>query len=170
MPAKKEAEETRSWARRMLRDPIAQILAEHSHLSNVQLETLVIDYLIDGFGGKRIDYETKASLRHNVKKAQSKAGVSRGAFNRSLAQARKNVVKSIFTLVLLGYLGVFETPSLLRYQNLANTIRSYTKDYDRAATKQEKSSTMELRTIRQAQNRILELIEELARPISLKSD
>lgn len=170
MPGKNEIEETRSWARRMLQDPIAQILAENSQLSLVQLETLVLDYLIDGFGGKSIDYETKASLRAKKSTKRKQEGVSRGAFNRSLAQARRNVTKSVFTVVLLGYLGLLDTPSLRRYQDLAEDIRSYAREYDIVATNSEKPTPTHLNTLRQTQERILQLIESLSQPTALKPE
>lgn len=170
MSEKTEVEETRSWARRMLRDPITQILADQSHLTKVQLETLVIDFLIDGFGEKKLDYQTKAALRELKQETSYNKGVSRGAFNRSLAQARKNVIKSIFTLILLGYLGLFETPSLMRYQDLAENIRSYAREYDMVATNSEKPTQTHLETLKQTRERILKLIEALAQPLSIKTD
>lgn len=170
MPKRNEVEETRSWARRMLQDPITQLLAGNSQLSQVQLETLVLDYLLDGFGGKRIDYQTKASLRDRKTPIRKHGGVSRGAFNRSLAQARQNVTKSVFTLVLLGYLGLFESPSLMRYQKLAEDIRSYAREYDIVATNKEKPTPTHLSTLKQTQDRIIRLIEELAQPLALKPE
>ncbi|MFX0169331.1 MAG: hypothetical protein ACFE89_08280 [Candidatus Hodarchaeota archaeon] len=170
MTQRTEPEQTRSWARRMQRDPIAKILADNSHLTKVQLETLIIDYLLDGFSGKHSDYETKAGLRDSAPKEKRTRGVSRGAFNRSLAQARTNVTKSIFTLVLLGYLGLFETPSLMRYQDLAEQIRSYAREYDIVAMAKATPTPTHLRTLKQTQDRIVQLIEALAKPIALKSD
>ena len=154
----------------MLRDPVTRLLQEQSHLTYVQLETMLIDFLMDGFGGKRLDYETKATLRRASAKIKRVEGVSRGAFNRSLAQARKNVIKSIFTLILLGYLGLFESPSLKRYQDLAETIRSYTKDYDQAAAKEGELTPTHKRAVKQAQTRILDLIKRFIKPLSLKSE
>ena len=167
MTEKNEAEETRIWIRRMLQDPVTQLLQEHSHLTQVQLETLLIDYLTDGFSGRRLDYETKAALRkHRAKKK----GVTRGAFNRSLAQARKNIIKSIFTLVLLGYLGLFETPSLTRYVSLAEAIRSYAKDYDQAIAGGVTPTTTHIRALKLERKRILDLIAQLAHPLALKPE
>lgn len=170
MPQKNEVEETRSWAHRMLQDPITQLLAENSQLSKVQLETLLLDYLFDGFGGKHIDYQTKASLRDQKDTLRKPNGVSRGAFNRSLAQARRNVTKSVFTLILLGYLGFFESPSLMRYQKLAEDIRRYAREYDIVAMNKEKPTPTHISTLKQTQNRILELIEALSQPIALKPE
>lgn len=169
MNSENETTQTGSWARRMLRDPVTMLLQENSHLTRVQLETILIDFLLDGFGGKRIDYETKATLRRASSKRKPAAGVSRGAFNRSLAQARKNIIKSIFTLILLGYLGLFESPALKQYQALAETIRSYTKDYDQAAEAEELTPT-HINAVKQAQTRILRLIEQFTRPLSIKPE
>lgn len=162
-----ESTQTVSWARRMLRDPIAQLLQEHSHLTEVQLETLLIDYLMDGFTGERLDYQTKALLRQKPVEAMTARGVSRGAFNRSLAQGRMNLIRSVFTLVLLGYLGFLETPSLRRYQDMAETIRSYADEHDRAAVERKPSAT-HVGALKQVQQRILDLIDELARPLATK--
>jgi hypothetical protein len=131
---------------------------------------MLIDFLMDGFGERRLDYETKATLRRASGKIKPVEGVSRGAFNRSLAQARKNVIKSIFTLILIGYLGLFESPSLKRYQDLAETIRSYTRDYDQAAAKDGELTPTHKRAVKQAQTRILDLIERFINPLSLKPD
>jgi hypothetical protein len=170
LPHKNDIEETRSWARRMLQDPITQLLADNSQLSQVQLETLVLDYLFDGFGGKHIDYQTKASLRGQKSTTERQRGVSRGAFNRSLAQARRNVTKSVFTLILLGYLGFFDTPSLMRYQKLAEDLRSYAREYDIVALNKEAPTQTHINTLKQAQDRILQLIEALAQPLALKPE
>lgn len=168
MQRKTESTQTVSWARRMLRDPITQLLQENSHLTEVQLETLLIDYLMDGFTGQRLDYQTKALLRQKPPEPMQARGVSRGAFNRSLAQGRRNLIKSVFTLVLLGYLGFLETPSLRRYQDMAETIRSYADEHDRAAVETSKPSPTHVGALKQVQQRILDLIDELAQPLAAK--
>jgi hypothetical protein len=152
----------------MLRDPITQLLQKHSHLTEVQLETLLIDYLMDGFTGLRLDYDAKALLRRKATETEAARGVSRGAFNRSLAQGRSNLIKSVFTLVLLGYLGLLETPSLRRYQEMGETIRSYAEEHDHAAVQKATPSPIHVGALKQAQQRILDLIDELARPLAAK--
>ena len=76
---------------------------------------------------------------------------------------------TIFTLVLLGYLGFFETPSLMRYQKLSETLRSFTVDYDRTVSQKESASAMQIKAIKQAQNQIISLIKDLAQPLALKT-
>ncbi|MEM2522908.1 MAG: hypothetical protein QXW82_07155, partial [Candidatus Bathyarchaeia archaeon] len=79
------------WLKKSLEDPIIKILAKNSHLTKIQLETLLIDVLAENISGKPLKYEEKAKLR------LTKAKLSRGAFNRTLKQAEKNIIKSIYT-------------------------------------------------------------------------
>ena len=110
-----------SWLTGSTSDPIVKIIAENSHLTKTQLETLLIDILSENIAGKPLKYDEKASLR------LTKAKISRGAFNRTLRQAKENVIKSIYTVLLLGYLGVFESTTLDPYLEIANKLREYMK-------------------------------------------
>jgi hypothetical protein len=116
-------EEIESWLARTLDEPLVKILAEGSHLTRAQLETLLIDVLAEEMLAQNIPYEYKSKLRLLEK------GVSRGAFNRTLRQAQRNVVCSIYTVLLLGYLGILETPRLNRYLEMSNQLESYARDY-----------------------------------------
>jgi hypothetical protein len=108
-----------TWLNGTLNDPIVKILAKNSQLTKTQLETLLIDVLAENISGKQLNYDEKASLR------LTKAKLSRGAFNRTLKQSKENVVKSIYTVLLLGYLGVFETTTLDPYLEIANKLKEY---------------------------------------------
>jgi hypothetical protein len=112
-----------------INDPIAKIMAENSHLTKTQLETLLIDILSDNISDKSLKYDEKARLR------LTKAKISRGAFNRTLKQAKENVTKSIYTVILLGYLGVFETTTLDPYLEVANQLHAYLGAYNNAISK-----------------------------------
>jgi len=111
--------EVQLWLVSALDDPLTRILAKNSHLTRTQLETLLIDVLADNIAAKPLKYDEKASLR------LIKAKISRGAFNRTLEQAKTNVVKSIYTVLLLGYLGVFESTTLDPYLEIANKLNAY---------------------------------------------
>ena len=102
-----------------LGDPIVKILAKNSQLTKTQLETLLIDVLAENMAGKQLKYDEKARLR------LTKAKISRGSFNRTLKQAKDNVIKSIYTVLLLGYLGVFEGTTLDPYVEISNKLREY---------------------------------------------
>lgn len=112
-------ENVQLWVNGSLSDPIAAILAHNSHLTKTQLETLLIDILAESISGKQLKYDEKAQLR------LTRAKISRGSFNRTLAQAKENVVKSIYTVLLLGYLGVFEDTTLDPYLEIANKLHAY---------------------------------------------
>ena len=112
-----------SWIKRLLEDPLTEILLNTSLLSKIQLETLLIDLLSEEITGNRINYEGKAKLRLNDK------GISRGSFNRTLKQANININKSINTVLLLGYLGIFKTPQLQPFIEISNNLNRYIKSY-----------------------------------------
>ena len=112
-------ESVQAWLNGALNDPIAKILAKNSQLTKTQLETLLIDVLAENISGKYLKYDEKAKLR------LTKAKISRGSFNRTLKQSKENVVKSIYTVLLLGYLGVFESTTLDPYLEIANKLNEY---------------------------------------------
>ena len=116
-------ESVQKWITDSLNDPIAKILTKNNHLTEIQLETLLIDILAENLAGKALKYDEKARLR------LLKDGISRGAFNRTLKQAKRNVIKSIYTIILLGYMGVFESTQLAPYIEVANKLQTYTKAY-----------------------------------------
>jgi hypothetical protein len=108
-----------AWLNGALNDPIVKILAKNSQLTKTQLETLLIDVLAENISDKQLKYDEKAALR------LTKAKISRGSFNRTLKQSRENVIKSIYTVLLLGYLGVFESTTLDPYLEIANKLHEY---------------------------------------------
>src|SRR3989304_9153296 len=121
-------ESVQKWLERSINDPIIKILSKNSNLTKIQLETLLIDFLAPNLAGKSLKNEEKAVLR------LSKAGISRGAFNRTLRQARKNVIQSIYTILLLGYLGIFDDPRLDQYLEAANKLKDYISAYQNVLT------------------------------------
>jgi len=112
-------EGVQAWLNGALNDPIVKILAKNSQLTKTQLETLLIDVLAENMSGKQLKYDEKARLR------LTKAKISRGSFNRTLKQSKENVIKSIYTVLLLGYLGVFDTTTLDPYLEIANKLHDY---------------------------------------------
>jgi len=112
-------ESVQAWLTGALNDPIVKILSKNSQLTKTQLETLLIDILAENVAGKYLKYDEKAKLR------LTKAKISRGSFNRTLKQSKENVIKSIYTVLLLGYLGVFESTTLDPYLEIANKLHEY---------------------------------------------
>ena len=119
-------ETVQTWLNVALSDPIVKILAANSQLTKTQLETLLIDVLAENLSGKSLNYDEKARLR------LTKAKLSRGAFNRTLKQSKENVIKSIYTVLLLGYLGVFESTTLDPYLEIANKLKGYVEAHEEA--------------------------------------
>jgi hypothetical protein len=138
-------------------DPLLKILIKKSHITRTQLETLLIDILSEKVTGKSIVYEDKAKLR------MISSGVSRGAFNRTLAQARTNIIKSIYTILLLGYIGIFESPCLDPYIEIANKIRNYTEAY-KDAWKTRRVRDEHMRIISMLHKEIEKGLQELSEP------
>ncbi len=112
------------WLTGALNDPIVKIMSKNSHLTKTQLETLLIDILAENISGKPLKYDEKARLR------LTKAKLSRGSFNRTLAQSKENVTKSIYTVLLLGYLGVFESTTLDPYLEIAAKLKQYMEAHE----------------------------------------
>lgn len=149
------------WLTRILQDPITKILIKNSHLTRAQIETLLIDILSENIAERKLVYEEKAKLR------LLKEGVSRGAFNRTLKQARENVIKSIYTLILLGYLGILETSNLEPYMEIANKLRTYTEAY-RNLIEGGVTETEHIRMINMLQKELEEGLRNLSEPKNLK--
>jgi len=84
----------------IIKDPIINILLKNSCFTKVQLETILID-IYHRENREEISQDEKLSLRKRQK-------ISRGSFNRTRKQAIKNIVKSIYTVLLLGYIGLLE--------------------------------------------------------------
>ena len=120
MPIK---ENVQNWLIRSTNDPLVKILSKNSNLTKTQLESLLIDFLATNIAGKTLNNEEKAKMR------LSKAEISRGAFNRTLRQARKNVIQSMYTILLLGYLGVFSNIRLDPYLETAGKLQDYVNAY-----------------------------------------
>ncbi|MCK4439785.1 hypothetical protein KAU85_02260 [Candidatus Bathyarchaeota archaeon] len=145
------------WLISALNDPITRILAQNSHLTKTQLETLLIDVLSESIAGKPLKYDEKARLR------LIKAKISRGAFNRTLEQAKVNVVKAIYTVLLLGYLGVFESTTLDPYLEIANKLSTYMEAYKNVPNKSEELDE-HLKVIKMIREEIEATLEQLSNP------
>ena len=152
--------EVQKWLTDLIDDPIAKALMKNSNLTKAQTETFLIDVLSEKIADKRIIYEDKAKLR------LLRLGVSRGAFNRTLRQARKNVIKSIYTVILLGYLGIFESPKVEPYVELANRLHTYAEAY-KDLWRGTEATDEHLRAMAIVENDLENSLKELAEPKSM---
>jgi hypothetical protein len=140
-----------------LNDPVVKILSKNSHLTKTQLETLLIDILSENAAGKPLKYDEKAGLR------LTKAKISRGSFNRTLKQAKGNVIKAIYTVLLLGYLGIFESTTLDPYLEIANKLQEYMEAYKRIPSKGEELSER-LKVIEMIREELETSLKQLSNP------
>ncbi len=137
------------------RDPISDLLLKYSSLTRTQFETLIIDLLTDVISDKRLTYSEKTLFRTRE--------VSRASFSRTLSQARRNVISSIYTIILLSYIGVFEARPFEEYQILAEKLREYLGILENSEPPQSKAL---LKTI---ETELMEGIRSLAEPTSVKT-
>jgi hypothetical protein len=155
--------EVNNWLITTLEDPLIKILSENSNLTKTQLETFLIDVLAEEVVGQNISYEQKSRLRLDRKE------VSRGSFNRTLHQSQRNIIKSIYTILLLGCLGVFETPRLDRYLKMSDSLSVYMEKYRKVweSMKPEASSKEKRLKLKVLREELKSSLKELAAPNKL---
>lgn len=135
------------------------LLLENSSLTRKQFETFIISLLGDQF------YIESGSRTRKLRVRTDALKISRGAFNRTLNQAKVNVVRSIYTLFLLGYVGVFDTPQLGPFLELADNIKAYLEDRRSAA--RYVGDEEYKRAVQDVAEKLAELIETLAKRATL---
>lgn len=113
-------ETVHSSIKETLQDRLVTKLLERSNLTRAQFETLLVDQLGSEMANKRLNREEMAQLR------RSSGKISRGAFYRTLQQARSNISESVHTILLLGYSGLLESPSLAPYLEASERLRTLT--------------------------------------------
>lgn len=145
-----QKDSVQNWIKSTFNDALTIILLNNSHLTKIQAETLLIDNLAENMLDRKMGYEEKAKMRVSTK------GVSRGSFNRTLHQANKNIIASIYTIFFLGYLGILETPSLDEFIETSNKLAIYVKEHRTLLN----SGVSELDDIKRAES-ILNLKKEL---------
>jgi predicted DNA-binding protein (UPF0251 family) len=101
-----------------LKDAIVSRLLSRSNLTNAQFETLLVDQLGHDMANKQLTRSEMAELMRNER------GISRGALNRTLKQARENVSEAIHTILLLGYGGLIDSPALAPFVEASELLKS----------------------------------------------
>lgn len=130
MISNKDSKKVQSWIINLFNDPLTKILLKNSYLTKIQLESLLIDCMVEEIIERNISYEEKAKLR------LSNGGVSRGSFNRTLFQARNNISSAIFTLFLLGYVGLIDTINLDYFIEISHMLKNYIESYKNTIKKE----------------------------------
>jgi hypothetical protein len=129
--------ESRNWREKArllldetLQDRILTALLFRSNLTKAQFETLLVDQLGHDMANKRLTRDDMTELRRKHR------GISRGAFNRTLRQARENVVEAIHTILLLGYSGLTESPSVAPFIEASERLKGQTAQLQEIAHKE----------------------------------
>ena len=148
------SEEYQKIVQKTFNDPITDILLKNSNITRIQFETLVIDMLTDIISDEKVSFKEKTLFRSS--------NVSRGSFSRSLSQARKNVISSLFTIVLLSYIGVFDTRPFDEYCILAEKLKEYTSIMESTGFEINKSE------LKRFETELIKGIAKLATPTSIK--
>ena len=144
----------RKSLKQTLNDPIVKILVEESNLTPIQFQTFLIYQIIKRNKDEGRDLEWVPNIRVD------KAEISRGSFKRTLDQAVKNIIRSIYTVFLLGYVGIFDSPTLEPFIEVSGEIRSYLERL-RSADRQLNSESTQ--TIMILCEELRKVIENLAR-------
>jgi hypothetical protein len=110
-------EEVKSNLNRLKNDQIVNILVKNSNLTEIQLETLLIDFLFENNYIEKANYDLKGLIRSK--------GVTRGSFHRTLQQARKNITSALFTTLLLIYLGIIDETTFNEFNLIAKRLKEY---------------------------------------------
>lgn len=150
-------EEIKTWLNDIFKDPVTLILLKYSNLTRIQFESILIDLASDNASVNLLRYEDKAKIRSKE--------VSRGSYNRSLKQARNNIISSIYTILLFSYVGLFIGPVFEDYENLAEKLREYMSLYKSYINSPRTQKDLLLNI----EKELLDGIERLAKPKVLKS-
>jgi len=113
--------EARDSVRKTADDPLSKALLSNSHLTLAQFETLLADSISS-------EKASKKGERHLFRPSGRR--ISRGSYNRTLIQAQNNVIRSIYTILLLGYVDLFDTPSLQPFLEVSDGLQGYLKELE----------------------------------------
>jgi predicted DNA-binding protein (UPF0251 family) len=163
---KRELRNLASNARQVLKEPILKSLLPKSGLTETQLETLLIDIVVEDKYGDHITYDEKANLRSNP--GSKGMGVTRGAFNRTLKQARRNVTECLYTMLLLAYLGLFDYTIFRPFEEVATRIGNYRRIRETLAGKRSISDE-ELESYTATEKTLQNAIDQLASSLPMKT-
>src|SRR3989304_8527291 len=138
----------------LLQDPILSVLINNCNLTKKQFETFVIDVFSDNVIQNGTSYDEKTFLR-SIK-------VSRGSFYRTLTQARKNIISSIFTMILLNYLGILSEDPFEDFRVISERLKDYAELMKESDLEQKKKLAIEI------ERELIDGIVRLSDPRSLK--
>ncbi|MBS7248884.1 MAG: hypothetical protein KIH04_11500 [Candidatus Freyarchaeota archaeon] len=102
--------------RKLLEDPVVSLLLDRSCITKQQFSALIVDIISDNIADRNLTYEDKAYCMLKP--------ISKGAYNRILIQARRNITKAFFTILLLSYIGLLDDSQIAKLIELGEKLRS----------------------------------------------
>ena len=100
-------------------DNLLQSIFEESSLTKTQLDSLLLAF----------QYKIKGYSLDEIVKMRDSGPVSKGSYLRSLGQAQSNFRSSLYTLLLVVYLGILDTSTVADFVALSDRLSSL-KDMD----------------------------------------
>ncbi|MGQ9718541.1 MAG: hypothetical protein ACUVWK_01625 [Nitrososphaerales archaeon] len=102
----------------MKTDPMVEYMLKRASLTRAQLDTYLIDHTIFD---ENVGLKVKILMRDG-------GPVSKGAFLHTLKQAHENLRRSIYTLILLEYLGLLEEETAVKLLQIGSLLKNIKKD------------------------------------------
>ena len=143
---------TKSYVKNIFEDEIMLTLLNNSNLTRKQFESLIIDFSLE----KILDKDL--TLKHKTKLRTDRDMLTRGSFLRTLSQAKNNVINSLYTILLLGYTGIFDSIEFEPFIEIAHRIRSHVENL-----KNEEDDENYKKAVKTLTDELTDIIDDLAR-------
>ena len=143
---------TKSYVKNIFKDKIILNLLNNSNLTRKQFESLIIDFSLEKILDKDLTLKYKTRLRTD------RDILSRGAFLRTLNQAKNNILRSLYTVLLLGYVGIFDTLEFEPFIEIAHRIKSYIESLESEENEENYQNAIKTLT-----NELINTINDLAK-------
>jgi len=144
--------DAKSFVESVFEDEILLTLLNNSNLTRKQFESLIIDFSLE----KMLD--DNLTMRHKTRLRTDRENLSRGAFLRTLSQAKMNVVRSLYTIFLLGYVGILDSLEFEPFIEISQRIKSHVENLEK-----EEDEENYTKAIKVLSDELRELIDNLAK-------
>jgi len=144
--------DAKSFVKSVFEDEILLTLLNNSNLTRKQFESLIIDFSLE----KMLD--DNLTMRHKIRLRTDRENLSRGAFLRTLSQAKMNVVRSLYTIFLLGYVGILDSLEFEPFIEISQRIKSHVENLEK-----EEDEENYAKAIKVLSDQLREIIDNLAK-------
>ena len=144
--------DAKSYVESVFEDEILLTLLNNSNLTRKQFESLIIDFSLE----KMLD--DNLTMRHKTRLRTDRENLSRGAFLRTLSQAKMNVVRSLYTIFLLGYVGILDNLEFEPFIEISQRIKSHVENLEK-----EEDEENYTKAIKVLSDELREIIDNLAK-------